>query len=78
MNKYKHWKRKTHAIIASLNFIHYIILLSFRSKEEVEKEFQEYKTAAEHEQGEVETLGTELADLKEQHRYEKEQLKMQV
>ena len=44
----------------------------------MEKEFQEYKTAAEHEQGEVETLGTELADLKEQHHYEKEQLKMQV
>ena len=44
----------------------------------MEKEFREYKTAAEHEQGEVEKLGTELADLKEQHRYKKEQLKMQV
>ena len=59
--------------------MHYIIfLLSFRSKEEVEKEFREYKTAAEHEQGEVEKLGTKLADLKEQHRYEKEQLRMQA
>jgi hypothetical protein len=45
----------------------------------VEKEFREYKAAAaEHEQGEVEKLGTELANLKEQHCYEKEQLKMKA
>ena len=55
---------------------------SFRSKEEVEKEFQEYKTATEQSRGdekeELEKLKAELAERKKQHQYETEQLEMQV
>lgn len=54
----------------------------FRSKEEVEKEFQEYKTSTEQsrreEQEQAEKLRAELAKLTEDHQYERDQLKMQV
>ena len=48
----------------------------------MENEFQEYKTVTEQsrkdEQKELEKLRTELAELKEQHQYERDQLRMQV
>lgn len=48
----------------------------------MENEFQEYKTATEQsrrdEQEELEKLRAELAELKEQHQYERDQLRMQV
>ena len=54
----------------------------FRSKEEVESEFQEYKATTEQskgdEQEEMEKLKAELAELKGQHQYEREQLRMQA
>ena len=50
----------------------------------MEKEFQEYKSATEQSQGdeaqqeELEKLKEELAELKGQHQYEREQLRMQA
>ena len=48
----------------------------------MENEFQEYKTVTEQsrkdEQKELEKLRAELAELKEQHQYERDQLRMQV
>ena len=57
-------------------------MYKFRAKEEVANAFHEYKTATEQgrrdEQEELKQLRAEIAELKEQHQYEIEQLKLQV
>ena len=57
-------------------------MYKFRAKEEVVNAFHEYKTATEQsrrdEQEELQQLRAEIAELKEQHQYEIEQLKLQV